>query len=273
MKKIIVSSMITILSVSSLNATNITTDKELIELGKEYLQIKQDKIDKEIKDKKDKEKKDKEWKIKSQIGFSKTDGNTDTTSFTGLVEVSKKIDKHVLSSKFEGQYSEDSGVENKNKINAKLNYNYEITKNFAFDYEIYGEQDKFSGFNYKVYTGPGIKYKFNMPKSHEFKIGVNVLYENDVLDDDSTVDYIAMKSSLEYKWQITETFSAYLNGEYRTDVEDTDVFTTVSNIGMESKLNKHFSVGINYKSEYVNVVPDNKENTDNTLTANLTISY
>jgi putative salt-induced outer membrane protein YdiY len=82
-----------------------------------------------------------------------------------------------------------------------------------------------------------------------------------------------MKSSLEYKWNISETLSAYLNAEYRTDVKDTEVFTTVSNIGMETKLNKYFSVGINYKTEYVNVVPSDKENTDNTLTANLTINY
>jgi putative salt-induced outer membrane protein len=178
MKKVLLSSIIIGLSISTLNATTNLTNKELIELGKEYLKIKKEKEEEKI----EKEKKEKEWKIKSQIGFSKTNGNTDTTSFSGLVDISKKIDKHILSSKIEGQYSEESGIENKNKINGKLNYFYEINKQLSFNYEIYGEQDKFSGFDYKIYTGPGVMYKFDILKKHEFKIGVNVLYENDVLE-------------------------------------------------------------------------------------------
>jgi len=236
----------------------------------------------------------------TEFGYISTDGNTETKTYSLDAKVTKGFDKHLFTLSFDGQYASDEEVETKNKYFVELEYDYEFTSRFAFDYLIGYKDDKFAGFEYQAYTGPGVKYKAIMNDTHNLSLDSNILYSEDsiedvehdangniieypnadeiVVDPNKTIygevdDYIALRVGFLYDWKITETFGFTQEATYRVDTEDTDVYFAYSKTAFSSKISDIFSAGISYKIDYINLPAEGKEKSDTTLTATLTIDY
>lgn len=233
----------------------------------------------------------------TEFGYIQTDGNTETKTFNLESKAAKNWQKHVFGFIFDGQYADDSGIETKNKYFLELEYDYEITDRFAFDYLVGYKSDKFSSFDYQAYTGPGAKYKAIVSKNHNLSVEGNILYSIDEISDveyDGTgnvinypnPDNITVASVVAgdsdtygsyrlkgvYGWQILENLKFDQELSYRSSFEDADKYFVFSKSALSSKINSMFSAGISYKLDYVNEAGD-KENTDTTLTLNLIMDY
>ncbi|MEN8302942.1 MAG: DUF481 domain-containing protein [Campylobacterota bacterium] len=234
----------------------------------------------------------------TEFGYIQTDGNTETRTFNLESKVTKNWQKHVFGFIFDGQYADDSGVETKNKYFWELEYDYEFTDRFAFDYLIGYKSDKFSSFDYQLYTGPGAKYKVIVSEKHNLNVEGNILYSVDKISavyysdlakttpieyPNSTAGYLAKDDAINdsygsyrlkgvYTWQMLENLKFEQEASYRSSFEDADKYFVFSKTALSSKINSIFSAGISYKIDYVNEAGD-KEKKDTTLTANLIIDY
>ncbi|MEA3330552.1 MAG: DUF481 domain-containing protein [Campylobacterota bacterium] len=234
----------------------------------------------------------------TEFGYIETQGNTVTKTFNLEAKIQKSWQKHIFALTFDGQYASDKSIETKNKYLIELEYDYEITDRFAFDYLTGFKQDKFSTFNYQFYTGPGVKYKAIKAKKHDLSLESNILYSQDDIadinyatdgsvidypnpDDKSTAtredgelkDYVSFRVKAVYGWQIFENLKFDQELSYRVDLEDTKNFFAFSKTAFSSKFTDVFSAGISYKVDYVNMPSTDKEYTDRTLTANLIIDF
>lgn len=233
-----------------------------------------------------------------EFGYVNTQGNTDTNAFSLALKEEKAWGKHSVNLLFDGQYASDNNVESKNKYFTELSYDYKLTEKSEFDYLIGYKQDKFSGYSYQSYTGPGGKYKAIKTKHHSLSLEGNILYSQDETEDisydsagntiaypnanhiatarkvnGSTRNYFAYRAKTVYKWQILENlkFSQVLS--YRSEVEDSTNYFVFSKTAIINKITDVFSAGINYKVDYVNLAGSDKERADRTFTANLIVDF
>ena len=234
----------------------------------------------------------------AEFGYIETNGNTKTKTFNLDAKVKKKWDKQELKATFDGQYASDDGVETKNKYLIEFNYNYTFTKVLAFSYLVGYKADKFSGFSYQFYTGPGARYKVIKSKKTNLSFEGNMLYALDQYEDtnydaDGNVinypnpdgipvattvpgeqkEYVSyrVKGLYSYKFTKTLTFSQELT--MRGQLNDTPNYFVYSNSSLKSKISDIFSAGISYKVDYANRPPVDKKSTDTTLTLNLIMDY
>lgn len=214
----------------------------------------------------------------TEFGFIQTDGNTKTTTYNLDAKAKKAWDKHEGNFMFDGQYASDSNVETKNKFVTELTYDYAFTKRFAFNYLLGYKSDKFSGFEYQWYTGPGAKYKAIVSELHKLTIDANILYSNDRYENNPplsayTNDYFGYRVKGVYGWQILKNLKFDQELSLRGSFEKSDNYFAFSKSALSSKLSDMFSASISYKVDYANVPATGKKSTDTTLTANLILDY
>jgi putative salt-induced outer membrane protein len=237
-------------------------------------------------------------KTHAEVGYIETNGNTSTKTFNGDVKAKKSWGKHEGKIAFDGQYSEDSGVETKNKYLIELNYNYSFTKRFAFDYLIGYKADKFSGYDYQFYTGPGMKYKAIVSKVQNLSIEGNILFSQDQYSDtnydaDGNVvaypnpdnitvvktvpgeqkNYASYRLKALYNYQINKAVKFSQELTLRGQLDDMPNYFAHSTSSLTSKLSDIFSAGISYKVDYANRPPVDKKHADTTLTLNLIADF
>jgi putative salt-induced outer membrane protein len=213
----------------------------------------------------------------TELGYVQTTGNTDTKTFNLDSKIKKTWAPHILTFVFDGQYAEDSDIESKNKFFVELEYDYEFTDRFAFDYLVGYKKDKFSNFDYQFYTGPGAKYKAIMTDVHNLSVEGNILYSLDQQIDNANVsydseDYASLRLKGVYEWKITDTVKFGEEASYRVDLSETQNYFIYSKTNLTAKISDIFSAGISYKVDYVNE-PGEKKKTDSTFTVGLIIDY
>lgn len=234
----------------------------------------------------------------TELGFIQTQGNTKTETFNLELKAKKGWGNHLLKFSLDAQYALDNDNETKNKYATELEYAYKLTDKLSATYLIGFKQDKFSGFDYQAYTGPGLKYNAIKTKAHILDIDGSILYSEDNVEDTNydalgniiaypNPDNIATASTTYgainrygsyrvkgvYAWQMLTNLKFDQELSYRAELKDLTVFFVTSKTAFSSKINSTFSAGISYKVDYVNSPPTGKENTDKTFTANLIIDY
>ena len=236
-------------------------------------------------------------KTHAELGYIQTNGNTKTKTFNLEAKAKKSWNKHEGELHLDGQYADDDGIETKNKYLIELNYNYSFTKRFAFDYLVGYKDDKFSGYDYQFYTGPGAKYKAIISDQHNLTLSGNILYSQDkkmalhydvngdLIDypykksitvrttSGKTKDYSAYRLKAEYEFKITKTLTFNQDLSLRGDFEDETNYFVYSKSAISSKISDIFSAGISYKIDYAHRPPSDKKSTDSTFTFNLIADF
>jgi len=232
----------------------------------------------------------------TELGYIKTTGNTDTQTYNIDIKLKKEWEKHILSIHLLKLYGEEDSTENKNKIFTELNYYYKFTDRFAFDYMGAYKEDKFSGFDYQFYTGPGLVYKAIDEKEQTLFVKGNVLYSRDQIEDtyvDTNGDkvsypypsgsinqhngyadeYTSYKAQLLYTWLFSEKTKFIQDLRYRSQFDEAKNYFVYSKTAFESKLSDIFSASISYQVDYINEAAKGKSSADKTTMFNLIIDY
>jgi putative salt-induced outer membrane protein len=227
----------------------------------------------------DAKKVDNSLKTHAELGFIDTKGNTNTQTYNYEADFKKSIEVHSFELKFDGQYAENNKEENKNKHAILFNYDYAFNPSISFNYVAGYKNDKFSGFAYQWFTGPGVKWNAYKSDRQSLSMDASVLYSYDKYDDGIIVDnedyndYAAGRATLAYELQVLENLKFTQDLSYRVDLSDADTYFVYSKSALSSKISDIFSAGISYKVDYVNQPPAGVEHTDRTLTANLILDY
>ena len=231
-------------------------------------------VEKEIKveDKKD------EFKAHAVAGFIKTTGNTDTETYNYELKLKKNWNRHIVTLLLDGQFASDEGVETKDKFFTELEYYYEETPKFAFNYLVGYKDDRFSGYKYQAYTGPGMRYKFIDTDKQKFSLDGNILYSVDDVEESPshssyTDEYMSFKTKGVYSWQMLENLKFDQELTYRTQIDRTSNYFVYSKSMLSTKLSDMFSAGVSYKFDYINEAAVGKTSTDGTVTFNLIADY
>ena len=232
----------------------------------------------------------------TELGYIKTTGNTATETYNIDINLKQEWEKHILSINFLKLYGEEDGTDTKDKLFTEINYYYKFTDRFAFDYMAAYKEDKFSGYDYQFYTGPGLVYKVLDEKEQTLLVKGNVLYARDEIEDTyqdtsgndvsypyppgsinqhdaSSEEYAAYKAQALYTWLFSEKTKFTQDLRYRSQFDEAKNYFVYSKTAFVSKLSDIFSVSVSYQVDYINEAADGKENTDKTTMFNLIVDY
>ena len=232
----------------------------------------------------------------TEIGYIRTTGNTDTKTYNLDIKLKKEWEKHILSIDFLKLYGQENSKDTKDKIFVELNYYYKFTDRFAFDYMGAYKEDKFSGFDYQLYTGPGVVYKAINEEKHTLFLKANALYSRDQIEDtykDSlgndvsypypagsinqhdgySDEYTSYKTQALYTWILSKKTKFTQDLRYRSQFDKTKNYFIYSKTAISSKLSDIFSASISYQVDYINEAAEGKTPTDKTTMFNLIIDY
>ena len=235
----------------------------------------------------------------TELSYVQTGGNTDTTAFALDFTGKKAWGAHSAKLDLDAIYGTENSVENKNRFYGEFNYDWQFAKHFTVNYLAGYKRDRFSGFDYQFFTGPGAKYIALDDKTFHFDLQGNVLYNIDQEMDryytdanrtdetkypypDGKGDYRTPGAYNDYyggifkgnfSWVTVEGFKFIQDASYRFDFEDADNYFLTSKSAVESKISDLFSLGISYKVNYANLPPEGSERTDTTFMTSLIIDY
>ena len=209
----------------------------------------------------------------TELSYNQTSGNTDTSSFALDFKGEKHWGEHGLRMSAFAYTAEDSGVESKNQWGVELNYDKALTETLAFNYMAAYKEDRFSGFDYQFYTGPGVVHKTLRRPDMKLTSQANILYAVDDVEGVGTNDYASFKIGAVYVWQILENLKFIEDANARTDLSDTENYFLYSKTSVQSKINGNFSMGISYRVDYANEPAAGKSTTDKAVLVSLIIDY
>ena len=217
---------------------------------------------------------DEALKVHTEFGFVSTKGNTNTLNYSLDTKVQKSFGKNEWTFLADGEYTSDNDVRTKNKYFLELDYGYKLNEELYLEYITAYKFDEFSGYDYQVYTGPGLKYKVLNSETQTLDLSSALLFSKDKLEiDPAAYNYTSYRAKLEYSWQMFKNLKFEETLTYRTDVTKVEDYFVYSKTAFISKLSDIFSVSISYKIDYINMAAIGKDKTDKTLAANLIADF
>jgi len=235
----------------------------------------------------------------TELGYIKNQGNTDDETFTLDAKFKKEWDNHISTTSLTGQYGKEDTLETKNKWTFDTQYDYKFENTFTFNYLLGYKTDKFTNFDYQLYTGPGAKYIAITNKIQNLNISANFLYsideKSDIYSTDGTDDgivaypndttgvplykegktdnYTGYRAALDYSLQVLKNLKFTQKLTYRNSFEDAQNYFFYSKSALSSKISDIFSAGVSYSYDYANLPLSGDENFDSVFTATLSIDY
>lgn len=236
-----------------------------------------------------------ELNARMELGYILNSGNSDSEAFNVDTKIKNSFDNHSLELSLLYQYGEQDGIESRNRFLSELLYEYALSERFSLNYLLGYKDDKFSGFNYQFYTGPGAKYKVIKTTTQELSFDGNILYAYDDIQDTYTLaglpvsypypagsisqndgytnSYAAYRAQLLYSVQIKENAKFNQTLSYRSEFSDADNYFVYSKSSLSLKISDIFSAGVNYYVDYINKPAFGKTSTDRVLSFSLIADY
>ncbi len=235
----------------------------------------------------------------TELSYVQTGGNTDTTAFALDFKGKKEWGAQSAQLDLDAIYGTEDKVENKNRFYGEFNYNWQFAKHFTVNYVAGYKRDRFSGFDYQFFTGPGAKYIALDDKVFHLDFQGNVLYNIDEtmkkyydangdeikypypdgtgsaarVEDGLYDDYYGALLKGNFSWVIVEGFKFVEEASYRVSFDDVQNYFIFSKTGFESKISDMFSLGVSYKANYANLPPEGNKRLDTTFMTSLIIDY
>jgi putative salt-induced outer membrane protein len=100
------------------------------------------------------------WAARAQLGYSKTGGNTDTSSANALFHIAHTVDQWKFLFGVDGFYGATLGTTTAQSWDAYLQANYNIGDQLYWFGKLSDLANKFSGFAYQEVISTGIGYQF-----------------------------------------------------------------------------------------------------------------
>jgi putative salt-induced outer membrane protein len=219
---------------------------------------------------------DNPWKVRIELSYVNTSGNTDTRTLAGKLAAKKEgaFNRYYL----DGSYfqTESEGEETSNKLKLEGRFERVVTKRLFGLFSAGYFRDKFSGYDFRAFGGPGLGIDLIKTDRHGLQVLTSLLYYHDELSagEESTDDYAAGKATARYEWRVLENLKIKETLDYFVSFEDTQRSFIDSVTSAEVKINTRLSLGLSYIVNYQNAPPSpDIEHTDITFLTTLIIDF
>lgn len=216
-----------------------------------------------------------QWKMRTELSFADTSGNTDIQTLSGKLEIKKEesVNRYFFNGKI--LQVRDRDRETSNKISSEARWEKGITERLFALLTAGYIRDIFSGYEYRLSGGPGMGYTFIRTERHRLQYLLSSIYYYDKFSTGkNSDDYLTGKTTIRYEGKILENLKFKETLDSFISFKNTDKYFVDSESAIEVKINNLVSIGINYVVNYQNVLPvSGVEHTDATFLTTLIIDF
>ncbi|MCK9371936.1 MAG: DUF481 domain-containing protein [Sulfuricurvum sp.] len=200
-----------------------------------------------------------------------TKGYCETVVLAFDKKVATVIDNHIVNLRADAYRSVKSGTMSKDKWSVELNYDYKVNGIYSLNNLTRYKEDRLSGFDYQFFMKPGIGVKVIDREKYKFDVQADLVYGQDKPALLPIRDSLSSKVGAIYQWQIEDDLRLIEESTFRFNLEERQNYFIYTKVGIENRVNRHVSMGINYKINFLNMFPS--LNSDRTFLVSLIIAY
>ena len=213
------------------------------------------------------------WHTHTELSYIQTSGNTDTSSFGLDFHAQKSWLPHEIAFDFDSHYATSNGKETKNVWFLETHYYYHFSKILELEYLVGYKRDKFSGFEYQFYTGPGLGWQAIQTPDQSLSLNLLILYSIDSYTTGQKDIYPSGRAGLEYTYRITPTLTFFEEANWRSDLSHPSNWFLYSKSSFYSTIDGKLKLGVSYKIDYKNRPPEDKKKMDRTFMVSLVVDW
>ncbi len=224
-----------------------------------------------------KEKDPSAWEKSVALGFSMTDGNSNTSLFNVAGKIARDYNGEIwrfeASSSYGRADSKDSDEKQttQHDVKALAEYKYLFTDRAYAGLGAGYLLDRIAEVDYRATINPALGYFFL--KDDQFKLsaeaGPSYLFEKvDEIED----DYLAPRVAERFEWAISETSGIFQSAEALFDAESSDNYIINSEAGIKAAISSDLSLALLVKNTFDNEPAAGKERSDTAVLTSLIIN-
>jgi putative salt-induced outer membrane protein len=192
-----------------------------------------------------------------ELSYAQTSGNTKTENISVNFNVEGQFQKNKCIARGGYLMAKTNQTESADKFNAEIRYERVFTSRvFGFIESTY-LRDRFSGYEYRFSTGPGLGFVVIQKEKHKLNTLLSGRYdfEKGSMGASETSSYTSVKLAGEYIGKIKEHVTLKGKADYLTSVEDMGKYYIDAETALEIALSDRLSIGLRYLVNYQNQVP------------------
>lgn len=231
-----------------------------------------------------------DWGTAVSLGFTLTDGNSNTMLLTSAVTASKEENGNMWDLRLAGAYGENEvtstsvdaeGVETSSTSDdqtigevvglAKYGRTLSSDERLYTGAQVDFLHDAIQDIQYRVTLGIPLGYYLIKEDDMRFNVeaGPAYVFKRVSHEDD---DYLSWFASERLEWDISSTAKVFEQVTYNSSVDDSDDYFVVAEAGVEAALSSKMSMVLSVRDDYINLVGDGKERNDLAVITSLKVA-
>lgn len=197
------------------------------------------------------------WKNKLELSYIQTSGNTENSTFAGKYVGKGEIHANRLFFNADMVFQSKDGEESANKSNIKARYERKFAKRLFLLFESKYQRDKYSGYEYRLTSGPGIGYDLFDREKLKLKTygSFNYHYDSYSQGQDEADSYTAMQLNVDAESQLQDNLKIMNDFYYVFSTKEQEKYQVTNESGLSVKINSMISMGLSYMIQYDNEPP------------------
>ncbi len=220
--------------------------------------------------------KENKFNIRVELSYVSTSGNTDSQTLAGKVTADKKVSANKYFFSGNVLFEENNGAETSNRILLESRFERILSGRLFLLLSTSYIRDKFSGYKYRLYGGPGAGYNLLNTKKHKLQSLLSFVYSYDEFSVGNSIsdNYLTGKATGKYQYIVKENFKFKETVNYLVSFDKTEKYFLDSETAVEVKINQSLSLGISYLVNYQNMLPSAEvKRTDTTFLTTLIFAF
>ncbi|MCU0237439.1 MAG: DUF481 domain-containing protein [Acidobacteria bacterium] len=197
------------------------------------------------------------FRLRGEISYVKTSGNTDTESFAGKLDSARENPIHKFFFKGQYVYGRNSGREASNKLALDGRWEASLNQRFSTIVSMGYGRDKFSGYRFRVFVGPGLGYFLvkEEKRSLQLSLALNYYHDRFSVGERRELRFLTGKTLGKFEWRPRENFKFIQNLGHFISFSESGSYFVESETAAETRINRTLSIGVSYKANYQNRPP------------------
>jgi len=210
------------------------------------------------------------WIADLGLGYVKTTGNSNTTTFKGDLKAVKEVEKWRHTFTAEGLNTADGDTTTAERYYLAEKSDYKFSKfNYVYGTVTY-DNDRFSGYSYRttLSVGYGRRLIHEPTITLDGDVGPGVRYSKP--EDGDAEDELIAHLALNFKWGITDN-SEFTQDLYSDIGEDTTITRSIT--ALSANINKTLALKLSYTYKYTSQVPVGIDKADTEAVVTVVYKY
>ena len=201
------------------------------------------------------------WETSAGVGFSVTDGNSDTILFTANVQTLRKFEKGELQAGIDAGYGENNSVQNVGFVKGFGQYNYLFANPWYGFVRAEALHDSIASINYRVPLTAGIGYYFikNDRTTLSAEVGPGYVFQK-IGGKES--EYATIRFAEKFTHKLNDRARIWQSFEYQPKIDEWGQYFLTGELGAEADLTKKMALRVVFQDWYVSQPAPGRESND-----------